>query len=131
MRGSDGMQEAMFTFSKLEDFVPSDHPLRASGESFFEFVPQAKQTVATEHTWDLPKPLMAEFRELMVEMDELLSPVQDSRMAVESSRFKTTDEAEPVMPFEERLRTLDRLFNQGLITEEEYQLKRQKLLEKL
>jgi len=29
MRGSDGMQEAMFTFSKLEDFVPSDHPLRA------------------------------------------------------------------------------------------------------
>ncbi len=29
MRGSDGMQEAMFTFSKLEDFVPTDHPLRA------------------------------------------------------------------------------------------------------
>ncbi len=29
MRGSDGMQEAMFTFSKLEDFVPADHPLRA------------------------------------------------------------------------------------------------------
>ena len=29
MRGSDGMQEAMFTFSKLEDFVPGDHPLRA------------------------------------------------------------------------------------------------------
>src|SRR6266478_6572245 len=29
MRGSDGMQEALFTMSKLEDFVPSDHPLRA------------------------------------------------------------------------------------------------------
>ena len=29
MRGSDGMQEALFTVSKLEDFVPSDHPLRA------------------------------------------------------------------------------------------------------
>ncbi len=28
MRGSDGMQEGMFTFSKPEDFVPSDHPLR-------------------------------------------------------------------------------------------------------
>jgi len=28
MRGSDGMQEALFTMSKLEDFVPSDHPLR-------------------------------------------------------------------------------------------------------
>ncbi len=29
MRGSDGMQEALFTFAKLEDFVPGDHPLRA------------------------------------------------------------------------------------------------------
>ncbi len=29
MRGSDGMQEALFTVAKLEDFVPSDHPLRA------------------------------------------------------------------------------------------------------
>ncbi len=28
MRGSDGMQEALFTVTKLEDFVPSDHPLR-------------------------------------------------------------------------------------------------------
>jgi transposase len=29
MRGSDGMQEALFTLAKLEDFVPADHPLRA------------------------------------------------------------------------------------------------------
>ena len=29
MRGSDGMQEALFTVAKLEDFVPLDHPLRA------------------------------------------------------------------------------------------------------
>ena len=29
MRGSDGMQEALFTVAKLEDFVPADHPLRA------------------------------------------------------------------------------------------------------
>jgi len=28
MRGSDGMQEALFTVAKLEDFVPVDHPLR-------------------------------------------------------------------------------------------------------
>lgn len=31
MRGSDGMQESLFTVAKLEDFVPSDHPLRAIG----------------------------------------------------------------------------------------------------
>jgi transposase len=29
MRGTDGMQESLFTVTKLEDFVPSDHPLRA------------------------------------------------------------------------------------------------------
>ena len=29
MRGSDGMQESLFMMSKLDDFVPSDHPLRA------------------------------------------------------------------------------------------------------
>ncbi|GIK86948.1 MAG: DDE transposase [Betaproteobacteria bacterium] len=29
MRGPDAMQEALFTVAKLDDFVPSDHPLRA------------------------------------------------------------------------------------------------------
>jgi transposase len=29
MRGSDGMQEALFTMAKLDDFVPADHPLRS------------------------------------------------------------------------------------------------------
>ncbi len=29
MRGADGMQESLFTVAKLDDFVPTDHPLRA------------------------------------------------------------------------------------------------------
>jgi transposase len=29
MRGTDGMQESLFTVAKLDDFVPTDHPLRA------------------------------------------------------------------------------------------------------
>jgi transposase len=29
MRGSDGMQEGLFTLAKLDDFVPAGHPLRA------------------------------------------------------------------------------------------------------
>ncbi len=29
MRGTDGMQEGLFTISKLDDFVPGDHPLRS------------------------------------------------------------------------------------------------------
>jgi hypothetical protein len=29
MRGSDAMQESLFTVAKLDDFVPREHPLRA------------------------------------------------------------------------------------------------------
>ena len=29
MRGADAMQESLFTVAKLDDFVPSDHPLRS------------------------------------------------------------------------------------------------------
>jgi len=29
LRGSDGMQESLFTLAKLDDFVPAGHPLRA------------------------------------------------------------------------------------------------------
>ena len=29
MRGTDGMQESLFTVAKLEDFVPLAHPVRA------------------------------------------------------------------------------------------------------
>jgi hypothetical protein len=29
MRGADAMQEALFTFGGLDQFVPSDHPLRS------------------------------------------------------------------------------------------------------
>jgi transposase len=32
MRGTDAMQESLFMMAKLEDFVPSDHPLRAIRE---------------------------------------------------------------------------------------------------
>ncbi len=32
MRGTDEMQETLFTMVKLEDFVPTDHPLRPTRE---------------------------------------------------------------------------------------------------
>ena len=32
MRGADAMQEALFTFTRLEEFVPEDHPLRGVRE---------------------------------------------------------------------------------------------------
>jgi hypothetical protein len=109
-----------------------DRPVRPKGESFYEFDPRVKQSVATEHTWDLPKPFMGEFRELLVEMNELLSPVAGTRPEGEPSKTTTTtNRGESITSLEERLRTLDRLLSQGLITEEEYKLKRQQLLDQL
>lgn len=32
MRGTDGLQESLFTVAKLDDFVPADHPLRGIRE---------------------------------------------------------------------------------------------------
>lgn len=32
MRGSDDLQEGLFSFSTLESFIPKDHPLRANRE---------------------------------------------------------------------------------------------------
>jgi len=29
MRGTDGMQEPLLTMSRLDEFVPADHPLRS------------------------------------------------------------------------------------------------------
>lgn len=29
MRGSDALQEALFTFSRRDDFVPTNHPQRS------------------------------------------------------------------------------------------------------
>jgi hypothetical protein len=108
-----------------------DRPLRPKGESFYEFVPRVKQSVTTEHPLGLPRPLMAEFRELLVEMDELLVPKGGTGTEGEPSKATTNNSGEPVTSLEERLRTLDRLFSQGLITEKEYKLKRQQLLDQL
>ena len=52
MRGSDGMQEALFTVSKLEDFVPTDHPLRAVRWLVNEaLVRQPSQTNQVQSIW--------------------------------------------------------------------------------
>jgi hypothetical protein len=108
-----------------------DRPLRPKGESFFEFFPRDKQSVAKEHTWDLPKPPMAEFRELLVQIDESHSPIAGTRPEHNFSKDTMPNSGEPATFLEERLRTLDRLLSQGLITKEEYKLKRQKLLDEL
>jgi hypothetical protein len=107
-----------------------EHPLWAKGVSFFEFTTRPDQIVVTEPLWDLPKPFLAKFTELMVDIKKPV-PLDNSRALQKSAESLSREGIESVMFLEGRLRALDRLYRQGLITQEEYRLKRQQLLDRL
>lgn len=101
-----------------------DDPLRPAGDALYELVPGRHQAARAVHTinteLDLTKPIRAQLSELVITYQSFLASPDEP-------------EAEPgARPSpDERLRTLQHLREQGLITEEEYRLKRQKLLDEL
>lgn len=101
-----------------------DDPLRPAGEAFYELVPGAHQTVrrwdSIKTTWDLSKPLRASLSEMAIDYQSALALPDEPVRAPEGR-----------LSIEERLRTLQRLREQGLITDEEYRRKRQRLLDEL
>jgi hypothetical protein len=101
-----------------------DDPLRPAGEVFYELVPGAHQTVrqfdSIKSTWDPIKPFRAGLSELAIDY-QAARIVPDESMRAPDGGYSA----------EERLRALQRLRDQGLVTEEEYRLKRQKLLDEL
>jgi len=94
------------TVPRFERYI-EDNPLRATGALLYEIVPHERQTVLTGNRWKLSKPLAASLTELVID--------------------EGAEDRRPI-DLEERLRALQRLYQQGLITEEEYRLKRQDLL---
>lgn len=102
-----------------------ENPLRPAGEAFYELVPDGNQTLKTEPSWDLTRPFQAHAPELIVEYRSLL--VRPDKPVVPHEVTGARDRPS----LEERLRTLQRLREQGLIAEEEYQAKRQQLLDEL
>jgi hypothetical protein len=97
------------------------NPLRAAGDGFYEFVPQPYQLLRSEHGWDRSRLLAAQDSELII----------DYRSALSGSSDPQATQKEEWNRLEERLRVLERLREQGLITEEEYRQKRAALLERL
>lgn len=99
-----------------------DDPLRPAGDALYDLVPGPHQTARWLDTInsrpDLTKPLRAQLSEMVIEYQPFLA-LPDEATVGPSGR----------LPLEERLRTLQRLRDQGLITEEELRLKRQKLLD--
>ncbi len=97
-----------------------DDPLRPAGEAFYEPVPGTYQSVRSVKIWDRTQPVRAESVELTTDYQTLLGSQQEPVLKPAGDT-----------PLNERLRTLDQLYKEGLITEEEYQLKRQRLLDEL
>ncbi|MGH7410837.1 MAG: SHOCT domain-containing protein [Candidatus Methylomirabilis sp.] len=95
-------------------------PLRPAGDTFYDLVPQGHQTVRTDGHWHLTKPLVKPPAELLIDYRASLTPGAESEVA----RGEETQ-------VEARLRALQRLREQGLITDEEYRKKRQRLLDEL
>jgi len=107
------------SMSYVLDEIRKD-PLRPAGDTFYDLVPQGHQTVRTDGHWHLTKPLVKLPAELLIDYRASLAAGAESEVA----RGDDTQ-------VEARMRTLQRLREQGLITDEEYRKKRQRLLDEL
>lgn len=103
-------------------------PLFAQGEAFYEVMPGAHQEIAKASrdggSLFRQKPL-----ELAIDYTSLTGQV-----SVPSSPPVSTEGASPLppsRPLEDSLGQLKRLYEQGLITEEDYRIKKQQLLDRL
>lgn len=103
----------------LQEQAKND-PLRPAGEAFYDLVPSTYQSVRPVKMWDMTEPIRTQSVELILEYQALL----------ESPDGSVTKPAGGAL-LAERLRILSQLFKEGLITEEEYRLKRQQLLDDL
>ncbi len=86
MRGSDGMQEALFTLAKLEDFVPVDHPLRSIRTLVNEALAQLNG-LFNEIYVDAGRPSIAPEKLLRAMLIQVLFSVRSERQLMEQIRY--------------------------------------------
>jgi transposase len=86
MRGSDGMQESMFTVAKLEDFVPADHPLRAIAVVVNEALKGLNGLFNSIYA-DHGRPSIAPEKLLRAMLIQVLFSVRSERQLVEQIRY--------------------------------------------
>ena len=94
-------------------------PLRPAGDSFYDVIPQDNQTLQTVRRKDLTQSLLKQVPELSIDYSaQLNDDVSGEGEAVGGS-------------IEERLRILKRLRDRGLISEEQFRMRQERLLERL
>lgn len=96
-----------------------DNPLRPAGDSFYDVIPQDHQTLQTVRRKDLTQSLLKRVSDLSIDYSaQLNDDVSGDGVAVGGS-------------IEDRLRILKRLRDRGLISEEQFRIKQERLLERL
>lgn len=94
-------------------------PLRPAGDSFYDVIPQDNQILQTVRRKDLTQSLLKQVSELSIDYSaQLNDDVSGDGEAVGGS-------------IEERLRILKRFRDRGLISEEQFRIKQERLLERL
>ena len=94
-------------------------PLRPAGDRLYDVIPQDNQTLQTVRRKDLTQSLMKQVSDLSIDYSaQLHDDVSGDGEAVGGS-------------IEERLRILKRLRDRGLISEEQFRIKQERLLERL
>lgn len=104
-----------------------ENPLRPSGDGFAELVARPYQTVLTEHSVHLSKPLFARVLELAINYRAFLAD-PNGIAAQNHGPAPSGAEDDAITKLEDKLRALQRLREQRLITEEEYRETRERLL---
>jgi hypothetical protein len=93
-------------------------PLHPAGDGFYEIVPQHDQTVQRVRRKDLTQSFLKQVSDLSIDYTAQLDSDVGDGATVRSS-------------IEDRLRTLKRLRDEGVISEEQFRLKQDRLLERL
>ena len=105
-------------------------PLHPAGDSFYDVIPKPDQTVQTARRRVLTESLRKQVSEVVIDYGAVLGTISDKGTMQSDTEIGGRIEGER-SGLEERLRLLNRLREQGLITEEEFRSKRERLLERL
>lgn len=107
-----------------------EDPLRPMGDTYYSLAAGEHQEVRTHHDWRWTKPLLEHPMELVSDLDaDVVSPEPERLDAPGIPQRGVDQPDEPEL--EQRFRTLERLREHGVITEQEYQTKRRQLIEGL
>lgn len=114
------------TMAFIEEKIRID-PLRPAGRSFYEIVPRPQQVLHSGR--GSIKTLFPQVPELVINY-AALAPGSAENMSAGAGRI-SEDTLDHGGQLENRLRTLEQLRKEGLVTDEEYHWKRQQLLDEL